>query len=152
MAFIQNNLNIPVDVFIQIDDKPKRPAVSNVAGRISKIPAGEKFEYTPFTSDDSIEKGFKIIFEMSSEPEKDRVRGVKVALAGKKFSGRLSVMKDFKIPHHFSYFEYDQKFYAIVHYMLNSKDSKKLNEKEVQDAIKAILVDEDPNVQHPDKP
>lgn len=150
MAFIQNNLNIPVDVFIQIDNKPKRPAVSNVAGRTSKIPAGGKLEYSPFTSDDSIEKGFKIIFEMNSEPEKDGIKGVKLALAGKKFPGSLAVMKDFKIPHHFSYFESDQKFYAIVHYMLNSKDSKKFNDKAVQEAIKEILVDEDPNVQHPD--
>lgn len=146
MVFIENNLNISVDVFIQIDDKPKRPAVSNVAGRTSKIPAGEKLEYNPFTSDDSIEKGFKIIFEMNSEPEKDGVRGVKLAIAKSKLAGGL---EDLKIPHHFSYFEYNGKFYAEVHYMLNNK-SKSLGEKEVQKAIKTFFTDIDPNIQHPD--
>lgn len=150
MVFIENDLNIPVNVFIQIDDKPKRPAVSNIAGRTSKLPAGEKLEYTPFRNDDSIKEGFKIIFEMEKEPEQNGIKGVKLVLAGTKLAGRSSLLEDLKIPHHFSYVEKEGKFYVIVHYMIDSDHSKSIDDKEVQEAIKDLLIHVDPTVKHPD--
>ncbi len=158
MSQITNNLSIPIEVFVIIDQKPKRKACMNEGKRESRIEAGKTLEYSPFEQDDSITKSFMILFEMGQVPEKDGIRGVKLALAGTRIPGPLSILKGGKIPHHFACYEQNSKYYAEIHYELGLVKNK-LNEGlkvietnseiDVNGELKKILSDVDPNIKHP---
>lgn len=160
MTVINNELNIPVDVFVMIDDKIttiKPAGMDSTGNRVSHIPAhnGSKpgeLNYQPFDSRDIITKSFSVIFVLNYNPVKDGVKGVNIAISGTNLLDR-AVGTVMNIPHHFAYYEKKGKFYAEIHYMVEIEDSEKnvdIKSNEIQDIIKKqILIDINPTIKHP---
>lgn len=151
MAFLINNLDeMDIDAYVVIDGI-KKPASSEG----SKIRQGQRVKYDPFRDNAVVDKHFKVVFEMEKPPVKDEVTGVKIALAGDTLPDDLARLRDFQIPHHISCYEYAGRYYAEVHYTFNhlsdEENAKSIKHPEVQEIMRKILTDTDPNIQHPDK-
>ncbi|MBO6536183.1 MAG: hypothetical protein JJ966_08170 [Balneolaceae bacterium] len=105
-----------IDVFVRHDRGPEIGACLKNNKRTSHVKRRSKLAYKPTDDNTVLNKDFSVIYRFSDLP-KDRLKGIKIALANEALIAELNNPDINPIPHHVSFYKRaDGDFEIEIHY------------------------------------